>query len=870
MMKRRERMLRDLDQDIRNHIETETRDNIGRGMGPEDARHAAMLKFGNVTRVQEETREVWSFVWVEQLLQDLRYGLRMIWKSPGFTAVAVLTLGLGIGANTAIFSVVYAVLLRPLPYQDASRLVLLNETTPNVGTVSVSYPNFIDWRSQSHAFSQMAAVHEVGFNLTGVARPETIRGEAVSPAFLSILGVRPFLGRDFTAQEEDPGTAPVLLLSYEMWQSHLGSDPDAVGKTMSLDGRAFTVVGVLPANFRWLDKIDVIEPIGVWTTNNPDATGRGDRGDTSVVGRLAPDSSFEQARAEMEGIAARLAKEYPGADDRFGVELMPMREAFVGDSRPAILILFGAVLFVLLIACANVANLFLVRGASRTKEIALRFAFGASRGRIVRQMLAESFILAFLGGVLGLALAIGGIHAIARWIPTDMLSGATVSLNGVVFAFVAALVVVAAFVFGLAPAAHSSKADMQSSLKESTRTASASAGQNRLRAAFAVAEISLALVLLVGAGLMTKSLYRLMSVDPGFRPARVLAMEMDLPERQYSTDPAILNFWQRVLDGVRALPGVESAAVGTVVPLTGNHSRSDVTIEGMAAPRPGDYPHPDVHVVSSEYLATMGISLVRGRKFTEADDEKAPHVGMINALLARRYFADDDPVGKRFMIGHPGEKSDWMTIVGVTGDTKLYGLANPARLEIYVPFRQAARTDMNLVVKSGVGPAALSSAIREVISSVDRDQPISVTSTMEQLVSDSVATRRITLVLLGLFSGLALILAAIGIYGVISYSVAQRTHEIGIRTALGAQRVDLVRMILKQGLKTTLIGVGIGLAAALGLTQLMKSMLFGVGAMDPLTFISVAAVLVCVALAASYIPARRAMRVDPLVALKYE
>jgi predicted permease len=869
-VKGRERMMEDLDQDILDHLEIETRDNIARGMSPEEARTAALRKFGSVARAKEETREVWSFVWLEQFLQDIRYGLRMIGKSPGFTTVAVLTLALGIGANTAIFSVVYAALLRPLPYRDASRLVLLNETTPKVGTVSVSYPNFVDWRSQSRAVSQMAAVHQVGFNLTGLARPESISGSAVSPAFLAILGVRPFLGRDFDEAEENAGTAPVLLLSYDLWQSHLGADPDVVGKSMSLDGRAFTIVGVLPASFRWLDKMDVIEPIGVWATNNPEAADRGGRSDTSAVGRLAPGVTFEQARAEMESIAARLAREYPGLDDRFSVEFMPMRDAFVGDSRPAILILFGAVLFVLLIACANVANLFLARGATRTKEIALRLAFGASRGRVIRQMLAESFILAFLGGALGLALAIGGIHAIARWIPKDMLSGATVNLNGAVFVFVAALIVVAAFIFGLAPAAHSTTPDLQSGLRESGRTTSASAAQNKLRGAFAVAEISLALVLLIGAGLMTKSLYRLMSVNPGFRPDRVLTMEMDLPERQYSTDPVVLNFWQRVLDGVRALPGVESAAVGTVVPLTGNHSRSDVTIEGMAAPRPGDYPHPDVHVVSSGYAATLGIPLIRGRAFTDADDEKAPHVGMVNALMARRFFPGDDPVGKRFMVGHPGETEDWITIVGVTGDTKLYGLANPARLEIYLPFRQVAETNMNLIVKSGVGVAALSAAIREVVAGIDKDQPISVTSTMNQLVSDSIATRRITLVLLGLFSGLALILAAIGIYGVISYSVAQRTHEIGIRSALGAQRGDLMRMILQQGMKSAAAGIGIGLAAGLGLTRLMKSLLFGVGAMDPVTFISVAMLLLLVALAASYIPARRAMRVDPLVALKYE
>jgi putative ABC transport system permease protein len=869
-MKRRERMMEALDQDIREHVEVETRDNIARGMSPEEARRAAMVKFGNANRVQEDTREVWSFVWLEQLVQDIRYGLRMIWKSPGFTAVVVLTLALGIGANTAIFSVVYAVLLRPLPYQDASRVILLNETTPKVGTVSVSYPNFIDWRNQNHTFSQMAAVHQVGFSITGVSRPERISGVAVSPAFLSILGVRPFLGRDFDASEERAGTAPVLLLSYDLWKSHFGSDPEAVGKTISLDGRTFTIAGVLPASFRWLDKTDVVEPIGVWATNNPAASERGERGDASVVAKLGAGATLASARAEMDGIAARLAREYPVVNDEFGVELTTMRDAFVSDSRPVLLILFGAVLFVLLIACANVANLFLVRGASRGKEIALRTAFGASRGRIARQMLAESFILAFFGGGLGLAFAIWGIHAISRWIPTGMLGGATVDLNGSVFIFVGGLVVVAAFIFGLAPAAHLTTPDLQSGLKESGRTSSASTAQNKLRGAFAVAEISLALVLLVGAGLMAKSLYHLMSVNPGFRPDRVLTMDMDLPERQYSTDPAILNFWQQVLDRVQALPGVESAAVGTVIPLTDDHSRSDITIEGMELPKSGDYPHPDFHVVSPGYLATLGIPLVRGRTFTDGDDEKAPDVGMINGLVAARFFSGVDPVGKRFVVGHSGDKNHWITIVGVAGDTKLYGLANPARLEIYIPFRQAPRTNMDVLVKSAVGPATLSSAIRDIVGNIDKDQPISQTTTMNQLVSDSIAPRRITLVLLGLFSGLALILAAIGIYGVISYSVSQRTHEIGIRSALGAQRGDLMGMILKQGAKTAVAGVGIGLVVAPGLTQLMKSLLFGVSAIDPLTFISVALVLVLVALVATYVPARRAMNVDPLVALKYE
>ncbi|MGH9744231.1 MAG: ABC transporter permease, partial [Candidatus Acidiferrum sp.] len=711
------------------------------------------------------------------------------------------------------------------------------------------------------------------FNLAGVAQPENISGEAVSPNFLSMMGVRPILGRDFDASEEKSGTAPVVLLSYSLWQSHFGGDPNAIGRILTLDGRGFTIIGVLPANYRSLGKTDVMLPIGVWVTVNPEeASERGDRGDMVVIGRLAPSATFAQARAEMEGIAARLAKEYPGSNDRFGVALQSIREAFVGDMKTPILVLFGAVLFVLLIACANVANLFLVRGASRTKEVALRIALGASRSRIVSQLLTESLVLSLLGGVLGVALAIAGNRGLAQLIPPDILSGAPVELNLGVMLFAAGAVVLAAFIFGLAPAMNSTKPDVQSELKEGGRTSGGGAAQNRLRGALAIAEISLALVLLVGAGLMMKSLFRLLEVDPGFRPDRVLTMAMDLRTQQYAKDPAVLNFWLQVLDRVRALPGVESAAVGTVVPLTRDHSRSDVTIEGMAAPAPGDYPHPDVHIISPGYVETLEIRLLRGRSFIEQDNENAPLAGMINAMLARRYFANEDPVGKRFMFGHPSATNPpkWYTIVGVVSDTKLYGLANPARLEVYVPYRQAPSNGMGFVVKSAVEPAALTSAIRDAVHAIDKDQPVFAVATMKQLLTDSVATRRMTLVLLGLFSGLALILGAIGIYGVISYSVAHRTHEIGIRMALGAPRRAVFRLVVGQGLKLAGIGIFIGIVAAFGLARLMSSLLYGVSAADFETFAGVALLLVLVALLACYVPARRAMRVDPMTALRYE
>jgi putative ABC transport system permease protein len=866
----------ELDDELRFHFEQQLEKYIHSGLTKREALRRVRIDFGGLDQIKEDCREARGVHMMENLFQDIRYGLRMLRKSPGFTVVALLTLALGIGANTAIFSVVYGVLLRPLPYQDPAGLIVLHETTPKVGIVSVSYPNFLDWRAQSRMFSKLAAVESVAFNLAGVDpagadQPENISGAVVSSDFLSMLGVRPILGRNFDTAQDQAGTASVVLLSYQLWQSHFAGAPNVLGRTVALNGRGFTIIGVLPPDFRWIEKTDVLEPIGL-RANDPDFNERGDRGDMVVLGRLAPGVSFAQARAEMEGIAARLEKAYPFSNGQFGVALQPIRDVFVSDLRPSVLVLFGAAVFVLLIACANVANLFLMRGAGRTKEIALRIAVGASRSRIIHQILVESFVLAFLGGLLSLALAFAGIRGMIRLIPTDMLAGANVSLNGAVLLFACGVVVLCTFIFGLAPASQSTRPDVQSELKESGRAMSAGVGQGRLRGALAVAEISLALILLVGAGLMMKSLYRLLSVDPGFQPQRILTMSMSLRTAQYAKDPAILNFWQRVLASVRELPGVEAAALGTVVPLTGNHSRNDITLEGMALPKPGSFPHPDAHAVSPGYARTLGVPLQRGREFTDADTENAPLVGMINAALARQFFPHQDPIGKRFMFGHPSEKRvpKWITIVGVAGDTKLYGLANPARLEVYVPFRQGAISEMTLIVKSGIEPAALASSIRYAVASIDKDQPVSDLSTMRQLVNNSVSTRRITLILLGVFGALALLLGAVGIYGVLAYSVAQRTHEIGIRMALGARGGDVLRMILAQGARIAGMGVVIGILASFGLTRLMTNLLFSVSPADPATFAAVAIVLVLVALLASYIPARRTLRVDPMIALRHE
>ena len=857
----------ELSDELRFHEERQLNKYLQSGLSESESRRRIRLEFGGMEQVKEECRDARGLHLVDVLIHDTRYAVRTLSKSPGFTLVALLTLALGIGANTAIFSVVYDVLLRPLPYKDASKLVVLDETTPKVGLVSVSYPDFLDFRAQAHSISEMALVAQVGFNLGGIAQPESISGEAVSPNFLSLLGIRPLLGRDFNASEEKAGATPVVLLSYTLWQSHFAGSPGVVGRSITLDGSRFTIAGVLPPEFRGPDKIDLLEPIGVWATNNAAATERGNRGDTVVIGRLAPGATLRQARAEMESVAARLAKTYPATNDQFSVSLRPLRDVFVENIRPALLVLLCAVAFVLLIACANVANLCLMRATRRRKEIALRIAIGAGRGRIACQMLVESLVLAIAGGILGVAAAAAGVRALTALIP----AGAGANFNAPVLAFAAGLVLLSTVTFGLAPALHAVKQDVQHALRESTRTATAGRSQNRWRGVLAAAEISLALVLLVGAGLMMKSLYRLLSVDPGFHAQRVLTMEIDLRTAEYEKDAAVLNFWNRVLNGVRALPGVESAAVGTGVPMTGDHSRSDVTIEGMALPKPGSFPHPDIHVVSPDYVSTLGIPLIAGRTFLDTDSENAPRVAMVNASLAQQFFPGGNAVGKRIMRGHPSAKpAAWMTIVGVLSDTKMYGLANPSRLEVYVPFRQSVRNEMNLVVKSAVDPAALTSAVRGVIRTIDKEQPVTSVSTMKQLMAASVSTPRITLTLLGCFSGIALVLAAIGIYGVISYSVAQRTHEIGIRLALGARRETVLRMVLSEGARIAAAGIAIGIVAALALTRLLANLLFSVGAADPLTFGAVAVILIAVALLASYIPARRTTRFDPTVALRSE
>lgn len=861
-----------LDHELRFHVEEQVEKYVRAGLSRDAARRRVQIDFGGLDQVKEDCRDARGVRWIETFIQDCAYGLRTLAKSPGFTAVALLTLMLGIGANTAIFSVVYGVLLKPLPFRDPGGLIVLHETTPKVGTVSVSYPNFVDWRAQSRTFSEMAVISNFEFNLGGIQEPRTVNGMAVSSNFLPMLGVRPILGRGFTAAEDRAGTAPVVMLSYALWQSLFGGDAGAIGKAVTLDGRRFAVVGVLPPDFRSVDRTDVLEPQGVWATDNPNLNDRGERGNLGALGRLAPRATLESARAEMNGIASRLAKAYPASNDQFGIELTPFSETFTGDLRPAVLVAFGAVTFVLLIACANVANLFLMRGAGRAREISLRIALGATRGRVIRQLLTESLLLAFLGGLLGIGVALGGIRGITKLIPEARMAGAVVNLNGVVVLFAAGTVIFATLLFGVMPAIRLTKADAQEGLKDGGRNSTLSAGKKSWSGALVMAEISLALVLLAGAGLMVRSLHNLLSVDPGFRPERVLTMSIGLPDARYPKEPAILAFWMQLIERVRALPGVESAALATTLPLTDDHSRSDITIEGMPILKPGSYPHPDVHAVAENYLRTMRIRLLSGRDFEARDTAAAPKVALINERLAAQYFPNVDPIGKRFCFGRPSDKGPlkWIEIAGVVRDTKMYGLQNPSRLEVYLPFQQMVNNSMTVTVKSSVEPAAMTAAIREVVRSLDKEQPVTDVATMETVVKNSVMLPRITLTLLGLFSGLALLLAAVGIYGVISYSTAQRAKEIGIRMALGAAQRDVIRMILVQGARIAGIGIAIGMAASFLLTRLLAKLLFAVSAADPLTFAAVTLTLLAVALLACYIPARRTSRVDPMAALRYE
>jgi len=807
---------------------------------------------------------------MQKLWQDLRYGVRMLYKNRGFTSVALLALALGIGANTAIFSVVNSVLLRPLPFRDPQRLIMIWENYQQRGGPEREWAapaDFRDFRDQAQSFEHVAALVGWGPTLTGQDEPEDLQGAAVSHDTFAMLGVEPALGRAFTADEDRAGAERVAVLSHNLWQRRFGSDPAIVGKNLTLGGESYTVIGVMPRGFSFpiLKDTEIWRPITSALAAIPGC----DRGCVilRVIAKLNPGVTLEAARAEMTALTSRLAEQYPESNKGVGATLVPLHEQLVGDVRPAMLVLLGAVGLVLLIACANVANLLLARAAAREKEVAIRAALGASRARLIRQHLTESLVLAMIGGAVGLLLAFWIVDLLVSFAPKGTPRLDEIAIDPIVLAFTCGVALLTGLVFGLAPALLSSRTNFNSALKEGGRDTSASSRGARVRSALVVSEVALALMLLVGAALLIKSFVNLQRVNPGFNPKDVVRVDVGLPRTRYPERNQSATFYKQLLDRIAALPGIQSAGAVSNLPLSGGGTDSDFGIEGRAPAEPGQNPVAWYSSVTPGYFRAMGIRLLRGRVFTEADNADAPKTVLISETMARRYFPDEDPVSKRLVFGGG---SDPREIVGVISDVKFFGLNLDARPSMYFPHAQTPARGMSLVVRTQGDPLTLAAAIRGQVSALDRDLAVSNVMTMEQLVGVSLAEPRFTLLLLGAFAAVAMLLSAIGVYGVVSYSVTQRSHEIGVRMALGAQMSDVLKLVVGQEMTLVLGGVGLGLIAAFALSRVMESLLFGVSATDVTTFAFTSVILAGVALAACFIPARRALKVDPMVALRYE
>ncbi|HEX7175766.1 MAG TPA: ABC transporter permease [Pyrinomonadaceae bacterium] len=804
--------------------------------------------------------------------QDLRYGLRMLLKNPGFTIVAVIALALGIGANSAIFSVVNTVLLRPLPYKDPERLVMVWEDRTKRG-----YPrdtpaagNYTDWRDQNQVFEGMAAIADLSFNLTGVGEPERLDGRRVSASLFPLLGVEPQLGRAFLPEEDQPGGNRVVIMSHGLWQRRFGSDMSIIGKPLNLNGESHTVVGVMPPDFQFPSRDDELwAPIAF---DPQEATNRR-RHYLQIVARTKPGVTPQQAQVELSAIAERLQQQYPETNTDVGAAVVPLHEQLVGDIKPALLVLLGAVGFVLLVACANVANLLLARASVRQKETSIRVALGASRSRLIRQFLTESVLLAALGGVAGLLLSLWGVNLLKAFIPENISQAQSVTIDGSVLAFTLLVSLLTGLVFGLAPAMQTSSFNLNEALKEGGRDSVAGSRGNRLRGLLVITEVALALILLIGAGLLINSFLRLRNVDPGFRADNLLTMSIVLPQLKYPDQTRRSAFYNELVSRVESLPGVKSAAVTNWIPLVLQGDSIGISVEGRPDPGPGQRPSAVTRVVSPDYFRTMNIQLLQGRQFDAQDKVDSPSVAVISETMARRLWPGEDPTGKRITPGAPDSANpdDWITVIGVVKDVRQFELVAEPKPQMYLTHIQAGFfAPRHLVVSTDVEPLSLAGAVRKTVWDIDKDQPVSNVNTMESVLSESIARQRFSMLLLGIFAAVALVLAAVGIYGVMSYSVAQRTHEIGIRMALGAQRGDVLKLAVGGGLKLVLIGVGVGLVTAFILTRVMSSLLFGVSATDPTTFIIISLVLISAAVLASYIPARRATKVDPMVALRYE
>ncbi|HKQ04017.1 MAG TPA: ABC transporter permease [Blastocatellia bacterium] len=799
---------------------------------------------------------------MQTMLQDLRYGARMLRKKPGFTLVAIITLALGIGANTAIFTVIYAVLLRPLPFNEPDRVVWMwGAVRDRVSRASVSPLDFLDYRARNQSFDEFAASISIpiSFNLTGSGEPERLSGAVVTTNYFAALGVNPMLGRAFISEEEQAGHDRVIILSHGLWQRRFGADPAIIDRTLTLDGQSLTVIGVMPPKIRFPYDADLWRPMSFDAA--PEMKQRRAHF-LRPLGRLKAGVTVQQAQAEIDTIAGQLEAQYPETNTKWSMLLVPLQERIVGDIRPTLWVLLGAVAFVLLIACSNVANLLLARASSRQREIAIRLAMGASRWRIVRQMLTESLVLAFAGGVLGILLAWWGVDILLSFSDASIPRAAEIGVNATVLVFTLAVSLITGTLFGLVPALGASRPDLHDTLKEGSR--SVSGARHRLRSLLVIAESALAVVLLIGAGLLIKSFVKLQQVGPGFEAEHVLTMRLDLPRSKSAEQVA--DFYDQLQQRVAGLAGVEAVGMVSELPLTGQPNDAPFAIEGRTLEAPDQRPNADFRRVNHDYFRALRIPLLKGRQFTEQEARQGAGVAIISERLAQQYFPDEEPLGK--YLAFDFNKQLRFEIVGIVGDVRHRALAQDTYPALYVPSLSIPWT--NLVIRSANDPANLAAAVRKEVGALDAQQPIAAIKPMAQWLSESVAQPRFRTLLLGVFAAIALLLSVIGIYGVMSYVVAQRTREVGIRMALGASRRDVLRLVVGQGMKLAIAGVALGLGAAYGLTRLLASLLYEVSATDPATFIAIALLLAGVALAACFVPARRATKVDPMVALRYE
>ncbi|HEV2423858.1 MAG TPA: ABC transporter permease [Terriglobia bacterium] len=868
---RRGRLHRELDEEIRHHLEMKAQSGVEQGLLPDEARFAAEREFGNSLLLREQGREAWGWLWLDRLGQDLRYSWRQLRRSPGFAVIAILTMALGIGANAVIFSAVNAVILHPLPFRDADGILTLWVSTGQgvvySGPAAVCGPDYAEWSRQTRLFASVSGFAPLPANFTGRGTPERLIGAEITSGLFPLLGVGPAFGRNFSASDQQSANARVILLSDRLWRSRFAADRGVVGQSVKLDGQFFTVAGVMPPGFGFPNESDFWTPLVLGS----DCHNEGMR----VLVRLQAGVPLEQARSEVGVLSAALDRK-DGRPKQPVVTLMPLSYEIAGDFRTPLLVLLGAVGLVLLIACVNVANLLVARSATRQREIAIRSALGAGRARVVRQMITESTLLGVLGGALGLLLAYGGYPLIASAAshlphglgsPTGAARIAAAGIDGWVIGFTLGLSLLTGLLFGLAPALRASRPDVAGGMKQ--RASDSGTQRGRFQDLLVAGEVALALVILVGAGLLIRSFLALVNVDPGFAPANVLTMNLQLPESRYQTPAEMIAFERQALDRLSALPGSRATGAILGLPLGSIYIRGDITVEGAPPTAPGAPPiEPGKHVVGGDYFRAAGIALRSGRYFTDQDNRSSRHVMIVSESLARRLWPRGQAVGKRVDAGF--SNAGWCTVVGVVGDVKQRGLDKSASLAIYLPYEQLPVPYLTLILRTSSDPLSAVPAARHAIESVDPELPLYDVASMEQLIYNSVSEPRFNTTLLAIFAGLALVLATVGIYGVMSYTVTQRTHEIGIRMALGARSGDVLRSVIAQGALRAGAGIVLGLTGALFLTRFLRTLLFGVHPMDPMTFAAVAALLAGVALLASYIPARRAMRIDPLAALRCE